>query len=96
MREAHVYSEIVPSTITADEVRARAPGGAHLLRRPEVGLRGAGAPSLDPAIYELGVPILGICYGAQLMAQQLGGEVANTGVGEYGRTELVAARRPAR
>jgi len=46
------------------------------------------APTLDPAIYELGIPILGIVYGAQLMAQQLGGEVANTGVGEYGRTEL--------
>jgi GMP synthase (glutamine-hydrolysing) len=46
------------------------------------------APTLDPAIYELGIPILGICYGAQLMAQQLGGDVANTGVGEYGRTEL--------
>ncbi len=43
---------------------------------------------LDPEIYELGIPILGICYGAQLMALQLGGEVANTGVGEYGRTEL--------
>jgi GMP synthase (glutamine-hydrolysing) len=46
------------------------------------------APSLDPAIYDLGVPVLGICYGAQLMALQLGGEVANTGIGEYGRTTL--------
>ncbi len=54
-----------------------------------------GAPSLDPAIYDLGVPILGICYGAQLIAQQLGGEVARTGRGEYGRTDLdVAGRRP--
>jgi GMP synthase (glutamine-hydrolysing) len=43
---------------------------------------------MDPAIYDLGIPILGICYGAQLMAQQLGGVVANTGVGEYGRTTL--------
>ena len=46
------------------------------------------APRLDPAIYELGIPTLGICYGAQLVALQLGGEVANTGRGEYGRTDL--------
>jgi len=47
-----------------------------------------GAPSLDPAVYDLGSPVLGICYGAQLVAQQLGGEVASTGRGEYGRTTL--------
>ena len=76
VREAHVYSEIVPSTISADEVRASAPAGAHPLGRPEVGLRGARAVASIPAIYELGIPMLGICYGAQLMAQQLGGEVA--------------------
>ena len=54
-----------------------------------------GAPALDPAVYDLGVPVLGICYGAQLVAQQLGGEVARTGRGEYGRTELDRHRRPA-
>src|SRR5205807_1690465 len=47
-----------------------------------------GAPTIDPALYGSGVPILGICYGAQLLAVQLGGEVAKTGRGEYGRTEL--------
>ncbi len=87
VREAHVYSEIVPSTISADEVRARAPRALILSGGPK-SVYAVPAPSLDPAIYELGVPMLGICYGAQLMAQQLGGEVANTGVGEYGRTEL--------
>src|SRR5262249_13153091 len=46
------------------------------------------APLLDPAVYEVGVPVLGICYGAQLIARQLGGEVSNTGRGEYGRTAL--------
>ncbi len=87
VREARVYSEIVPSTISAKEVRARAPGAIILSGGPK-SVYAVPAPTLDPAIYELGIPILGICYGAQLMAQQLGGEVANTGVGEYGRTEL--------
>jgi GMP synthase (glutamine-hydrolysing) len=87
VREAHVYSEIVPSTITADDVRAKSPSAIILSGGPK-SVYAVPAPSLDPSIYELGVPILGICYGAQLMAQQLGGEVANTGVGEYGRTTL--------
>ncbi|HXC19763.1 MAG TPA: glutamine-hydrolyzing GMP synthase, partial [Acidimicrobiales bacterium] len=85
VREAHVYSEIVQSTITADEVRAKAPAAIILSGGPK-SVYEVPAPSLDPAIYELGIPVLGICYGAQLMAQQLGGEVANTGIGEYGRT----------
>ncbi len=87
VREAHVYSEIVPHSISADEVRAKAPSAIILSGGPK-SVYADVAPSLDPAIYDLGVPILGICYGAQLMAQQLGGEVANTGVGEYGRTML--------
>ncbi len=87
VREAHVYSEIVQSTISADEVRAKAPAAIILSGGPK-SVYEVPAPSLDAAIYELGIPVLGICYGAQLMAQQLGGEVANTGVGEYGRTTL--------
>jgi len=87
VREAHVYSEIVPSSITADEVRAKAPGAIILSGGPK-SVYETPAPLLDPAIYELGVPVLGICYGAQLMAQQLGGHVAHTGSSEYGRTEL--------
>jgi GMP synthase (glutamine-hydrolysing) len=87
VREAHVFSEIVPSTISAEQVRSKAPGAIILSGGPK-SVYAVPAPVLDPAIYELGIPILGICYGAQLMAQQLGGEVANTGVGEYGRTEL--------
>ncbi len=92
VREAHVYSEIVQSTITADEVRAKAPAAIILSGGPK-SVYEVPAPSLDPAIYELGIPVLGICYGAQLMAQQLGGDVANTGVGEYGRTTMTRQGR---
>ena len=81
MREAHVYSEIVPSTISADEVRRRRRPGAIILSGGPKSVYATPAPLLDPGIYELGIPILGICYGAQLMALQLGGRVANTGVG---------------
>ena len=87
VREAHVYSEIVPSTITVDEVRSKSPAAIILSGGPK-SVYEVPAPSLAAAIYELGIPILGICYGAQLMALQLGGEVARTGAGEYGRTQL--------
>ncbi|MGC8509568.1 MAG: glutamine-hydrolyzing GMP synthase [Acidimicrobiales bacterium] len=87
VREAHAYSEIVPSSIDAAEVARRAPAAIILSGGPR-SVYETPAPSLDPAIYELGIPILGICYGAQLMARQLGGEVARTGAGEYGRTEV--------
>ncbi|MET4158828.1 glutamine-hydrolyzing GMP synthase [Agromyces sp. PvR057] len=86
VREASVYSEIVPHTITAEEVRARNPIGIVLSGGPS-SVYEAGAPSLDEGILQLGVPTLGICYGFQVMAQQLGGEVAHTGHREYGATE---------
>jgi GMP synthase (glutamine-hydrolysing) len=87
VREAHVYSEIVPHTITAAEIAARRPAGIILSGGPK-SVNVDGSPRLDPEIYELEVPVLGICYGAQLVALQLGGEVAATGKGEYGRTDL--------
>ncbi len=88
VREAHVYSEIVPHTITAAEVAARKPAGIIFSGGPK-SVHVEGAPVIDPAVYDLGTPVLGICYGAQLIAQQLpGGVVANTGSGEYGRTEM--------
>jgi GMP synthase (glutamine-hydrolysing) len=87
VREAHVYSEIVPHTITAAEIAERAPAGVILSGGP-ASVHVEGAPLIDPDVYGTGVPVLGICYGAQLIAKQLGGDVANTGKGEYGRTAL--------
>jgi GMP synthase (glutamine-hydrolysing) len=88
VREAHVYSEIVPHTITAAEVAARKPAGVIFSGGPK-SVHVEGAPVIDLEVYDLGVPVLGICYGAQLVAQQLpGGVVAHTGRGEYGRTEI--------
>ncbi|CAN5817992.1 glutamine-hydrolyzing GMP synthase [soil metagenome] len=87
VRELHVFSEIVPNQITAAEVIARQPAAVILSGGPK-SVHVDGAPSLDPAIYDLGVPILGICYGAQLIAQQLGGTVGRGLSGEYGRAKL--------
>jgi GMP synthase (glutamine-hydrolysing) len=87
VREAHVYSEIVSSSITVEEVLARKPKGIIFSGGPK-SVYETPAPSIDPAIYDLGIPILGLCYGAQLIALQLGGTVSRTGAGEYGRTAL--------
>jgi GMP synthase (glutamine-hydrolysing) len=87
VREARVYSEIVPHTITAEEIKRRKPAGVILSGGPK-SVHVDGAPMLDPEVYETGVPVFGICYGAQLVALQLGGEVSRTGKGEYGRTQL--------
>ena len=87
VREALVYSEIVPHRITADEVRAKAPKAIILSGGPK-SVHVDGAPILDPAIYDMDIPILGICYGCQLVAQQLGGVVDRGGRGEYGRATL--------
>tara|TARA_Y100001970_G_scaffold51298_2_gene64901 strand:+ start:2671 stop:4197 length:1527 start_codon:yes stop_codon:yes gene_type:complete len=87
VREARVYSEIVSNDITAKEVAGLHPAGIIFSGGPK-SVRIDGAPQIDPAIYELDIPILGICYGAQLIAQQLGGTVSQFEAGEYGRTSL--------
>ena len=87
VRDAKVYSEIVSHRITASELKARNPAAIILSGGPK-SVHVEGAPKLDPEIYQLGIPIFGICYGAQLIAHQLGGEVLRGGKGEYGRTSL--------
>jgi GMP synthase (glutamine-hydrolysing) len=87
VREARVFSELVGHRITAAEARARRPAAIVLSGGP-ASVYADGAPQIDPRLYELGVPTLGICYGMQLMAQDLGGRVERTGVSEFGKTEL--------
>ncbi|MGZ8611373.1 MAG: glutamine-hydrolyzing GMP synthase [Actinomycetota bacterium] len=87
IRECHVYSEIVPFDLSPREIAARRPAGIVLSGGP-ASVYDDGAPSVDPGLFELGVPVLGICYGHQLMARALGGEVAATGQREYGGTDL--------
>ncbi len=85
VREAGVYSELVPHTITASEVEARNPVALILSGGPS-SVYEPGSPELDAGVFDLDLPIFGICYGFQVMAQALGGEVAQTGQREYGRT----------
>jgi len=87
VREANVYSEIVPHTISAAEIRTKAPTGIIFSGGPK-SVHVDGAPMIDPEVYDLDVPVLGICYGAQLIAHQNDGTVGRNERGEYGRTEL--------
>ena len=87
VRDLHVYSEIVPCDITADEVREMAPAAIILSGGP-ASVNAEDAPRVDPAIYELGVPILGFCYGHQVTSVTLGGSVYHPEEGEYGPAEL--------
>jgi len=90
IRECHVYSEIVPHDLPAAELAARRPAGIVLSGGP-ASVYEEGAPPFDEDAFELDVPILGICYGHQLMARSLGGEVEATGGREYGGTVLNVA-----
>ncbi|MEQ1872672.1 MAG: glutamine-hydrolyzing GMP synthase [Ilumatobacteraceae bacterium] len=87
VRELNVYSHIVPHRVSAAEVVELHPAAIILSGGPK-SVHVEGAPALDPAIYELGIPILGICYGVQLIAQQLGGTVGRGMRGEYGRAHV--------
>jgi GMP synthase (glutamine-hydrolysing) len=87
VRECHAYSEIVPFDTPVAELEARRPSGLILSGGP-ASVYEPGAPAVDPGLFALGVPVLGICYGQQVMAQALGGRVEHTGIREYGRTGL--------
>jgi GMP synthase (glutamine-hydrolysing) len=87
VRECRVYSELVGHDVSAAAVRARNPHALVLSGGP-ASVYAEGAPRVDPGLFALGIPTLGICYGMQLMAQELGGRVDRTGVSEFGKTEL--------
>lgn len=87
VREAKVYSEIVPHTFTVEQMLAKNPAAIILSGGP-ASVYEQGAPAVDPELFTAGIPVLGICYGFQIMAQALGGTVAQTGASEYGRTEV--------
>jgi GMP synthase (glutamine-hydrolysing) len=87
VRECHVYSEIVPFDAALEDLEAMRPAGLILSGGP-ASVYEEGAPAVDPRLFELGLPVLGICYGQQAMAQALGGRVERTGLREYGRTGL--------
>jgi len=88
VRECKVYSEIVPYDISADEIKKINPVGLIFSGGP-ASVHVPGSPVCNKEIFELGIPILGICYGMQLMAKMLGGKVAKTGKSEYGKTNLL-------
>ncbi|MDQ4028736.1 MAG: glutamine-hydrolyzing GMP synthase [Actinomycetota bacterium] len=87
VRECHIYSEIAPHDAPVADLAARRPAGIILSGGPK-SVYEPGAPDVDPELLELGVPVLGICYGQQAMARALGGEVARTGASEFGKTAL--------
>jgi GMP synthase (glutamine-hydrolysing) len=87
VREARVYSELVSHRASAAEIARRNPAALILSGGP-ASVYAEGAPHCDPAIFELGVPTLGICYGMQLLALELGGRVDRTGAGEFGKAAL--------
>ena len=93
VRECHVYSEIVPSTMPVQEMLAKRPKAIILSGGPS-SVYADGAPPAPPGLFDAGVPVLGICYGFQLMVAGLGGTVERTGAAEYGRTVLVRGDDP--
>ena len=92
VRELKVYCEIHPFDLSVEEIRARRPVGIVLSGGPD-SVYEEDAPQADPELLRLGIPVLGICYGMQWMAQVLGGRVVASGMREYGRTEIVLSAR---
>ncbi|GAA5151993.1 glutamine-hydrolyzing GMP synthase [Pseudonocardia eucalypti] len=95
VREAQVFSEIIPSDTPVADIVARKPAALILSGGPS-SVYAEGAPSVDPELFNVGIPVLGLCYGFQAMARALGGEVAPDGTREYGRTELTVSAEAGR
>ncbi len=93
VREAHVYCELHPFDMELEAIRAFAPNGIILSGGPK-SVYDEGAPAVEEALFELGVPVLGICYGMQLMSRHFGGEVVPAGKREYGHADLLAVGNP--
>ncbi|HJS96434.1 MAG TPA: glutamine-hydrolyzing GMP synthase, partial [Solirubrobacteraceae bacterium] len=91
VRECGVFSELLPHHVGLEEVRRRRPKGVILSGGP-ASVYEDGAPALDPELLELGIPVLGICYGMQLLALALGGRIEGAEVGEFGRSQLTVAQ----
>jgi GMP synthase (glutamine-hydrolysing) len=87
VRECNVYCEVHPYTMSIEKIKEMNPSGIILTGGPN-SVYGDDSPQADPELYKLGVPVLGICYGAQLIAHQNGGVVATAPTSEYGRTEV--------
>ena len=92
VRECNVYCEVHPYTLSIEKIKEMAPSGIIFTGGPN-SVYGDDSPQADPELFKLGIPILGICYGAQLLAHQLGGKVATAPVSEYGRTEITVDNR---
>ena len=86
-RNLEVYAELIPHTTTPEAIRDMNPSAIILSGGPS-SVYADNAPVCNPGIFDLGIPILGICYGAQLIARTMGGDVKHTGMREYGKTEL--------
>ena len=93
VRECGVYCEIVPYTYTLEQIKAKNPKGIIFTGGPN-SVYGDDTPKIDPGVFELGVPVLGICYGHQLMTQMLGGRVESADVREYGKTACLLYTSP--
>src|SRR5205814_3057489 len=94
VRECGVFSELLPHTVPLDEIRRRSPRGLILSGGP-ASVYADGAPRFAPELLELGIPVMGICYGMQVMALELGGRVESAAIGEFGRSTLTV-REPGR
>ena len=87
VRECNVYSEVVPFNISLEKIKEKNPKGIIFTGGP-ASVYGEDSPKCDPEIFNLGIPVLGICYGMQLMTHILGGNVARAGKREYGTTDV--------